>query len=222
MSPTPTADRNMIDVSYRISGRSLPVEHAHALSCAVQQCLPWFAREHGAGLHLIHVAESGHGWIRPDAASGELLHLSRRTRLTLRIPDARLTDAQRLNGSTLDIDGHRLAVGEHKVRPLRPARTLFSRFVAASELDSETEFMAHAEAELQRMGVQTQQLLCGKSHLISTPDESLYTRSLLVAGLTPEESIALQNRGLGPGRKFGCGLFIPCKSIEPLNRPDGD
>lgn len=222
MSHTPTADRNMIDVSYRISGRTLPVEHAHALSCAVQQSLPWFAQEHDAGLHLIHVAESGNGWVRPDAAPGELLHLSRRTRLSLRIPAARLTDAQRLSGSTLDIDGHRLAVGEHKVRSLRPARTLFSRFVAASEQDSETKFVAQVTVELQRMGVQTQTLLCGKTHLIAAPDERLYTRSLLVAGLTPEESIALQDSGLGPGRKFGCGLFIPCKSIEPVDSLDAD
>ncbi len=210
----------MIDVSYRIAGRSLPVEHAHALSCAVQQSLPWFAQEHDAGLHLIHVAESGNGWIRPDAVPGGLLYLSRRTRLTLRIPDARLTDAQRLSGSTLDVDGHRLTVGEHKVRPLRPARTLFSRFVVASEQDSETQFVALVEGELQEMDVRTNRLLCGKAHLISIPDERLYTRSLLVAGLTPDESVVLRHRGLGSGRKLGCGLFIPCKSIEPLDGAD--
>jgi CRISPR-associated protein Cas6 len=212
----------MIDVSYRISGRSLPVEHAHALSCAVQHSLPWFAQEREAGLHLIHVAESGNGWMRPEAAAGELLQLSWRTRLTLRIPRARLTDAQQLSGSTLDVDGHRLAVGEHKARPLRPARTLFSRFVVASEQDSESRFEALIKGELQEMDVRTDRLLCGKTHLISTPDERLYTRSVLVAGLTPDESIVLQDSGLGPGRKFGCGLFIPCKSIEPLDGADGD
>jgi len=212
----------MIDVSYRISGRSLPVEHAHALSCAVQQCLPWFAQDHDSGLHLIHVAESGNGWMRPDAVPGGLLYLSRRTRLTLRIPDVRQMDAQALSGSTLDVDGHRLAVGEHKVRPLRPARTLFSRFVVTSEQDPESRFVALVEVELREMGVRTDRLLCGKTHLISTPDERLYTRSVLVAGLTPDESIVLQDTGLGPGRKFGCGLFIPCKSIEPLNTAEGD
>ena len=212
----------MIDVSYRISGRSLPVEHAHALSCAVQQCLPWFAQDQDSGLHLIHVAESGNGWMRPDAVPGGLLYLSRRTRLTLRIPDVRQMDAQALSGSTLDVDGHRLAVGEHKVRPLRPARTLFSRFVVTSEHDPESRFVALVEVELREMGLRTDRLLCGKTHLISTPDERLYTRSVLVAGLTPDESIVLQDTGLGPGRKFGCGLFIPCKSIEPLNTAEGD
>ena len=82
--------------------------------------------------------------------------------------------------------------------------------------------MAQVTVELQRMGVQTQTLLCGKTHLIAAPDERLYTRSLLVAGLIPEESVALQNSGLGPGRKFGCGLFIPCKSIEPVDSLDAD
>ena len=41
--------------------------------------LPWMVDEPQAGIHLIHGAESGNGWIRPQEPDA-LLILSRRTR----------------------------------------------------------------------------------------------------------------------------------------------
>jgi hypothetical protein len=38
----------------------------------------------------------------------------------------------------------------------------------------------------------------------------------MLADLTAEESLRLQQHGLGPGRYFGCGLFIPCKGIKTV------
>ena len=80
----------IVDAVFDISCRSLPVDHSYALSQAIQCALPWFAHE--AGLHLIHVAGSGNGWRRPDDPRA-LLHLSRRTKLALRIPKERIADA---------------------------------------------------------------------------------------------------------------------------------
>ena len=38
----------------------------------------------------------------------------------------------------------------------------------------------------------------------------------VVAGLGPDESVRIQERGVGPHRKLGCGLFIQHKGIEPV------
>jgi hypothetical protein len=38
----------------------------------------------------------------------------------------------------------------------------------------------------------------------------------MLAGLTREQSLLLQQSGLGAGRKLGCGLFIPHKDIGDL------
>jgi hypothetical protein len=40
----------------------------------------------------------------------------------------------------------------------------------------------------------------------------------MVASLTVAESIRLQQRGLGSNRLLGCGIFIPHKGIDPVNR----
>jgi hypothetical protein len=59
-------------------------------------------------------------------------------------------------------------------------------------------------------------MLCGRATLVTTPEHAYRARSLMVAGLTQEQSLGLQRHGLGDGRAFGCGLFIPHKDIADL------
>ena len=56
---------------------------------------------------------------------------------------------------------------------------------------------------------------------VATPAHTYQARSLMLAGLTPEQSLALQQHGLGAERKLGCGVFIPHKDIGDL-RPRSD
>ncbi len=100
---------DVVDVVYNIQCRCLPVDHVWALSRAISAALPWFADEPEAGLHPIHVAESGNGWMRPDAPDA-LLQLSRRTKLMLRLPKHRTEDAGKLTGQTLDVGGNTMKV----------------------------------------------------------------------------------------------------------------
>ena len=80
---------NIVDVLYAIECRCLPLDHAHALSQALLNALPWLPNEPQAGIHLIHVAESGNGWYRPEDPDNEVLVVSRRTRMALRLPKER-------------------------------------------------------------------------------------------------------------------------------------
>ena len=96
---------------------------------SILKVLPWLEEEPVAGIHSIHGAASGNGWERPGRESGELLNLSRRTRLVLRVPIHRAAETARLCGQRLDIDGCVLAVGAWQPRPLKPADTLFARYV---------------------------------------------------------------------------------------------
>jgi CRISPR-associated protein Cas6 len=207
----------VVDAVFNISCRNLPVDHAYALSQAIQRALPWFADEEGAGLHIIHVAESGNGWLRPGDPQA-LLHLARRTKLTLRIPQRRTTDASALLNQTLDIDGHALRVDKITLRPLSRITTLFSRYVVITAGDDEAGFLKAAADQLGVLGIRPKKMLCGLTTPIATPARTLQTCSLMLADLTLEESMLLQRQGLGPGRKLGCGLFLPHKDINDLRR----
>jgi CRISPR-associated protein Cas6 len=207
----------VVDAVFGISCRTLPVDHAYALSQAIQRALPWFANEAGAGLHIIQVAGSGNGWQRP-ADSTALLHLSRRTKLALRIPKQRIAAANALIGQTLDVDGYALRVDTITLRPLSRITTLFSRYVLITTGDDEEDFLTAAAGQLGTLGIRPRKMLCGLTTPIATPARTLQTRSLMIAGLSPVESVLLQQQGLGPERKLGCGLFLPHKDISDLRR----
>lgn len=211
---------DVVDVVYNIQCRCLPVDHAWALSQAISAALPWFADEPEAGLHPIHVADSGNGWMRP-AAPDALLQLSRRTRLMLRLPKRRIEDAGKLTGQTLDVGGNAMKVEKATVRPLSPITTLFSRYIVSAEGMDEAAFMREAQAQLAGMEIRPKKMLCGIERVIATPDRRIHTRSLMLADLAAEESVKLQQRGLGPGRTLGCGLFLPHKDIREV-RPARD
>jgi len=213
----PVVPDTVVDAVFGISCRTLPVDHAYALSQAIQRALPWFASEAGAGLHIIHVAGSGNGWQRPVDPTA-LLHLSRRTKLALRIPKQRIAAANALIGQTLDVDGHALHVDEITLRPLSRITTLFSRYVLITTVDDEESFLEAAAGQLGTLGIRPRKMLCGLTTPIATPARTLQTRSLMIAGLSPGESVLLQQRGLGSERKLGCGLFLPHKDIDDLRR----
>jgi CRISPR-associated protein Cas6 len=208
---------DVVDLSFKLECKTLPLDHAQALAVAIQTALPWFEEESRTGLHLIHVAESGNGWYRPEDPENEVLCLSKRTRMTLRVPQHRIEDAQALTQQTLDIDGYALRVGESAIKSLSALPTQFARYVVAEAEQDENEFLASMAALLRAMEIPVKKLMAGKQHRMRLADGPVVTRSLMVADLTPEAAIKLQQEGLGPGRKFGCGLFLPQKGIKAVN-----
>lgn len=211
---------DIVDLAFKISCKCLPLEHSNALSKALLQQLPWLAEEQSAGIHLIHGAESGNGWIRPEDTANELLYLSKRTRMTLRLPQERVEQAKELTGVSLDIAGHSLEVGDASVKLLSTSSTIFSRYVVSSENEPEDQFLKRVYTDLKKMGVDINKILCGKSHALNTEEGSLFTRSVMLAELGQEDSVKVQQQGLGPHRILGCGLFIPHKGIAPVKQSD--
>jgi len=207
--------QTIVDLIFDINCRCLPVDHAYALSQAISNALPWFVQEPQTGLHLILMAESGSGWIRPESPD-ELMYLSRRTKLTLRLPQRRIAEAQALSGMTLEVAGYSIKVGNAKQKSFSKMPVLMAKYVIAHPDQDEEIFLKTAVAEIQQKGIVCRKVLCGKTHRFKLPDGELFTRSLMIADLKPQESIILQEEGLGDGRKMGCGLFIPQKDIKPV------
>jgi CRISPR-associated protein Cas6 len=203
---------DVVDLIFKIKCRTLPVDHAWPLSEAIHQALPWFAEERQAGLHLIHGADSGNGWERPSEGE-ETLYLSRRTPLILRLPRERLEDAATLTGMTLDVAGYSLEIGESHPRFLGMTTTLYSRHVVSAPRQEEDVFLQQAVASLQALSLRFKKVLCGKATRFASPEGPLETRSLMVAGLSLDDAVSLQERGIGPLRSRGFGLFVPHKSV---------
>jgi CRISPR-associated protein Cas6 len=206
----------VVDLVYKIRCRSLPVDHAHALSEALLEHLPWLKGTTGAGMHPISIPEAGNGWMRPEGED-ELLHLSRRTRLILRAPQEHVESASGLTGKTLQVAGHALEVLSVEERPLLALETLFSRYNVIEEGMDEEAFMRNVVEELAEMGIRPRKMLPGKGREVRSSEGKLQTSSLMIAELTPEESLKIQQRGIGQYQHLGCGLFIPQKGIAEVH-----
>lgn len=208
---------DVTDIAFQIQCRTLPVDHAWELSEAICRVLPWMESEPGAGVHTIHVAESGNGWIRPEGAE-DLLYLSRRTKLQLRVPRHRIEAARALTGQTLIVAGHSLKIENSVLKPLSTITTVFARYVVSETGQDENAFLEAMVRELRGQGIQPIKMLCGIEKLLAAPDGPVRTRSLMIADLTVPESLLLQQRGLGSLRHRGCGLFLPHKDIKEVGQ----
>ena len=206
---------DVFDLAFRIQGKQLAIDHAFALASALCDKLDVDLCSR-IGVHQIRVAESGNGWSRPDHDGASML-LSKRVRLVIRANHDDREQLDRLCGQTLEIDGEALRVGENSVRQFSTLDTLFARSVVCDAGQPEEVFLGNVAAELGSLGIEVKKMLCGTSGLIHTDTAAIFTRSLLVAGLRPHESIALQRHGIGGQRLLGCGLFVAHKGIDAID-----
>lgn len=206
----------VVDFVCTISCRSLPVDHAHALAEALLTQAPWLQSDAGAGIHPISIQEAGNGWMRPGGAD-ELLYLSRRTKLILRAPRSRLEEAESLKDKPFDVAGNALVIQKMDVRKLQPMETLFSLHNIVEQGHDEEAFLQAIFELLKDMQINPRKMLPGKGRTIRTAEGELQTSSLMIAELKPDESIALQQRGIGEHQHLGCGLFVPHKGIREVH-----
>jgi hypothetical protein len=90
----------------------------------------------------------------------------------------------------------------------------------SGEADDEHRFLQRVVDELRSRGIRVRKAMCGKTQSIDTPDGPIATRSLMLADLDPEESVQIQQEGLGPLRDKGCGIFLPHKGIEAVKKDE--
>ncbi|WPE17097.1 type I-MYXAN CRISPR-associated protein Cas6/Cmx6 [Candidatus Thioglobus autotrophicus] len=209
-----TLSERIQEASFKIQSKILPMDHSFLLAQALLKHLPWLA-DINAGIHDIGVAD-GNGW--EQSKTGGFYHPSRRSKLTLRITKERLKDVQSLVGKTLDLGDYEIKVVKFiNNKLLSDLPVLFAKQVACEQSLSEDDFLKVCYQQLSEMGIQVKKMMAGLEHNIQTDNGTIHTRSLMVADLKKDESVLLQEKGLGDHRLLGCGLFIPQKGIETID-----
>lgn len=209
---------DVVDLLFSIECRDLPLDHGFVLSQQIIKNLPWIQEEPQAGIHQIHVAESANGWMRPENTETEVLCVSRRTKMTLRLPASRLDEATALTGKTLDIQGHALTVGRFSTRKLSRLTTIFARYVDTLGSEDETEFLESMQQQLLQKGIRVKKMMSGRLLTHQSDEGIILTRKLMVSDLTVEESVLLQEQGIGDRKLMGMGIFMPHKGIDAVNK----
>ena len=127
-----------------------------------------------------------------------------------------LGDVTKIIGQTLQLGDWQIEIGESSIRKLSLLGTLFSHAVSCDEHLPEEDFLAVVAGQLDGMDISVSKMICGKAGSIRTDTENIFTRSLMIADLKPEESVRLQKQGIGESRNLGCGIFIPHKGIDAV------
>jgi CRISPR-associated protein Cas6 len=207
---------DVVDLLFSVRCKSIPIDHGAALKDAICNKLDWLDTEPLAGVHRVHVAESAHGWQRPDTEGGILLP-SRRTRLILRMPSHRIEDCRALIGQHLDIEGHGLSIGEFKTRSLSTLTTIFSRYIESAVDEAEEDFIERMLEWLRAENIHVKKMMSGLMVKHQSGDNFITTRKLMLSGLNIRDSLRLQQQGMGNNMLMGIGIFLPHKGIDAVN-----
>lgn len=195
----------VIDIHFELQGTLLPRDHGCPLFLELSRLLPWLPEEELAAVHHIHGAETG---------KDDLLILNRRAKLVVRIPAHREADLMTLSGKTIAIGGFSLTIGEGKAKPLTRHTPLYAHCVTTGSADEEG-FTRDVIRILDELKIVCR-FICGRRQTITTATGTAYGYSLLLHELPVDQSILVQQRGMGGNRKIGCGIFIPHKSTNAL------
>lgn len=204
MSVNPTLVCASVDVVFPVEGDFLPRDHAQLLRDALCTQWPLLGQEKQVGIHAIKLV----------GGLGERAMLSRRTKLLVRVPTQLATELLATQGVDLQLNSQPLHLGQPHARELQPHATLYAYQVAASSTD-ELAFMTDVATELAALDIAGERV-CGKRQNMKLACGVVNTFSLMLHGLRPEQSLRLQEHGIGPHRLFGCGLFIPHKSAAAV------
>ena len=198
-------DSAVTDIHFELQGTLLPRDHGYPLFLELSRLLPWLPDEELAAVHHIHGAETG---------KDDLLILNRRAKLIVRIPAHREADLMVLSGQTIEIGGFKLTIGKGKAKPLARHAPLYAHCITTGSSEEEG-FTRDVIRMLDEMKI-TCRFICGRRQTITTAEGVAYGYSLMLHDLPVEQSILVQQRGMGSNRKIGCGIFIPHKSTNAL------
>ena len=205
---------DVFDLVFKVRGASLDIDHAFALSSALQGLISEDICTR-IGVHGVRMAGSGNGWNRPEH-SDAALPLSRRTRLAIRVHREDSEAVGQIMDRALQIGHQEVLLGSYVERKLSTIGTLYARAVCCDREQSEADFMTEVANLLRQLNIKVSKMICGRCGEIRTAGESIFIRALMVADLDPAESVILQQQGLGAERLLGCGLFVPHKGIDPV------
>lgn len=166
--------------------------------------------------------------INGNPQKNRTLELHTKSQLVLRLPNSHIGRYLSLAGQNLQVGEYSLQLQGGYLRQLVPVPRLYSRLVIIKGFTEPENFLAASQRQLTELEIQAQVGLVYQPQIAAenqgkdTGSRSVFLRrtlkikdkqvvgfALQVEGLSAEESIRLQEKGLGGRRHFGCGLFMP-------------
>jgi CRISPR-associated protein Cas6 len=213
----------LIDVSFRVMGNSIPLDHGYALYSTLSALFPELHTADWLAIHPISGFPLG----------GKSLQITNGSRLRLRIPHERLVEVIPLAGKQLvlaNASNHfAIRLGVPEVYTLHPSPLLASRCVVIKVSEAEKShrspdremFLVAIKTQMTEQGIEGDAWIDDRRdsrgrelsrRIMRLKGKSIVGYSVRVSGLSDEDSLKLQEVGLGGRRRMGCGIFVPVRT----------
>jgi CRISPR-associated protein Cas6 len=205
-----------VDLLFPVVGTRLPTDHAYGLYGACCRLLPCL---HDGSMRFGMAPVTG-----PHIGNGLLQIDPKQSRFRLRVAASDLPRVLPLAGKGLEVTGHRIRLGVPQIEALQPAPALIARTVAIKNATEVELFREAAQRQLPDLGIRgsprvPEHFDKGSERkpirrVVRVKEVRIVCFALLVDGLQDEDSLRLQEVGLGGRRHLGCGFFIPARVEE--------
>lgn len=198
----------VIDACFPLIGDTIPVDHGYPLFAAMVK-----------EIRAIHDMPVGIHPINGLLIGDRLMKLTEKSRLTIRLDHMLLPEILPLAGMKLKIGEGHVRIGIPSIRTLKAGSRCRSRLVVIRGFMTPEDFLAAVGRQMAAIEI------TGKAEILRRPgvvapgkdpfvrrtlrikEKEIVGYALEVSELSPENSIRLQELGLGGRRHMGCGIF---------------
>lgn len=195
----------IVELRFRIFGSgSLAADHGYRLYSALAAMVPSL---HGPNAIAIHP-------IRGRQIGNRLLEVMPWSSLAMRVSDTQIAELLLLSGKNLTLGNATLRLGVPEVHGLVPAASLRSRLVTIKSFMDSEGFQEAARRQLDALEIApVAALRLGKRRTLRIKDKEVVGYETIIEDLSADESLRLQEHGIGGRRHMGCGVFVPARKV---------
>jgi CRISPR-associated protein Cas6 len=194
-----------VELCFPVRGKYLPADHGYALFAACVHLNPEIRQQDTLSILTIP------GF--PDK-QGKII-LTEQSHFRVRVPIPQIPLVYKLAGKSICLGIHEIQIGIPEIFTLKAANKLKSRIVVIKGYSEAESFLSAAQRQLDNLEISAQVSIprdkqgefCRKTIKVQRYTVVGFTTE--VSGLSDEDSLKLQQWGIGGKRHLGCGYFLP-------------
>jgi CRISPR-associated endonuclease/helicase Cas3 len=197
-----------VELHFPFTGKTLTTDHGYALFGAISRIIPEVHAANWLAVSTLKGVARGDGTLQLDTAST----------LKVRLPQERVPLLLQLVGKRFDLDGHAIRLGAPQIHLLKPSSVLYARVATIKGYTEPEPFLGAVRRKLEDLNVKAEAVV-GPRRVLKVGNQTVVGFALAVNGLSDEDSILLQERGVGGRRHMGCGIFFPIAIDRVIGEP---
>ncbi|MDY7022926.1 MAG: type I-MYXAN CRISPR-associated protein Cas6/Cmx6 [Cyanobacteriota bacterium] len=196
-----------VELKYPIFGCAIPFKYGYPLYGGICRKFPV--------IHDLNTLSILPIYGKPEFPN--LLHLTDNSQLCLRLPSNQVPFVYRLAGKTLNLNEYKIRLGLPESQLLTPYHCLYSRLIIIRGFDQPQAFLDAAKRQLDQRNITATLKLITRPEgepirrVLEVKGKTLVGYGVQISDLTDDDSISLQEKGIGGKHKMGCGVFVPFK-----------